>query len=169
MVTIPTSTWDSVLSTTLQDRQKTLVDNVLNSISLLERLTNVKESGVRAVAGGATLLHPMNLIPSTTGDWYSGYDTLDLAPQDGITAAEFAWKQCYHTLQISGLEMLQNNGPDAVIDLLAGKVENAESAMKNRMAVGLYSNGTASGGKQLGGLQLIVSDAGTGTVGGKLH
>lgn len=109
MVTIPTSTWDSVLSTTLQNRQKTLVDNVLNSIALLERLQNMKEGGVRAVSGGATLLHPMNLIPSTTGDWYSGYDTLTLAPQDGITAAEYAWKQCYHTLQISGLEMLQNS------------------------------------------------------------
>ena len=166
MVTIPTSTWDSVLSTTLQDRQKTLVDNVLNNNSLLERLLNVKESGVRAVSGGATLLHPMNLIASTTGGWYSGYDTLTLAPQDGITAAEYAWKQSYYTLQISGLEMLQNNGPDAVIDLLAGKVENAESAMKNLMSTGLYSDGTAASGKQLGGLQSVVSDTGLGTVGG---
>ena len=168
MVSVPTSTWDSVLSTTLQHRQKTLVDNILNHIALLQRLQS-KEGKVRSVGGGATLLHPMNLIESTTGDWYSGYDSLTLSPQDGITSAEFAWKQCYHTLQISGLEMLQNNGEEAVIDLLAGKVENAEAAMKNRMATGVYSSGTGSGGKQLGGLQLLVSDAGTGTVGGKLH
>jgi len=166
MVTIPTSTWDSVLSTTLVNRQKNLVDNVLNSVVLLERLTNVRDSGVRAVSGGATLAHPMNLIASTTGGWYSGYDALSLAPQDGITMAEYAWKQAYYTLQISGLEMLSNSGPEAVIDLLAGKVENAESAMKNLMAVGIYSDGTATGGKQLGGLQSIVSDTGTGTVGG---
>lgn len=166
MVTIPTSTWDSVLSTTLQHREKNLVDNILNNVSLLERLNNVKEGKVRAVSGGATLLHPMNLIESTTGGWYSGYDELTLSPQDGITAAEYAWKQAYWTLQISGLEMLQNNGPDAVIDLLAGKVENAESAMKNLMATGIYSSGTAAGGKQIGGLQLLVSDTGLGTVGG---
>lgn len=166
MVTIPTSTWDSVLSTTLQHREKNLVDNILNNVSLLERLNNVKEGKVRAVSGGATLLHPMNLISSTTGGWFSGYDELTLSPQDGITAAEYAWKQAYWTLQISGLEMLQNNGPEAVIDLLAGKVENAESAMKNLMAIGIYSNGTASSGKQIGGLQSLVSDAGTGTVGG---
>lgn len=166
MVTIPTSTWDSVLSTTLQNRQKTLVDNVLNSVVLYERLMNVKESGVRAVSGGATLLHPMNLIASTTGGWYSGYDPLNLAPQDGITAAEYAWKQSYWTLQISGLEMAQNSGPDAVIDLMTGKVENAESAQKNLMATGIYSDGTAAGGKQLGGLQSVVSDTGLGTVGG---
>lgn len=166
MVTIPTETWDSVLSTTLQNRQKTLVDNVMNNNSLLERLMNKREDGVRAVSGGATLLHPMNLIPSTTGGWYSGYDTLSLSPQDGITAAEYAWKQAYYTLEISGLEMIQNQGPEAVIDLLAGKVENAESAMKNLMSVGLYSDGTGAGGKQMGGLQLIVSDTGLGTVGG---
>jgi len=166
MVTIPTSTWDSVLSTTLQNRSKKLVDNVLNNVSLLERLNNVKEGKVRAVSGGATLLHPMNLIESQTGGWYSGYDVLSLSPQDGITAAEYAWKQSYFTLQISGLEMLQNSGPEAVIDLLAGKVENAESAMKNLMATGVYSDGTASGGKQIGGLQLLVSDTGLGTVGG---
>lgn len=53
-----------------------------------------------------------------------------------------------------------------MIDLLAGKVENAESAMKNRMSTGLYSDGTGSGGKQLGGLQSVVSDTGLGTVGG---
>ena len=165
MVTVPTSTWDSVLSTTLQQRQKTLVDNVLNHIALLNKL-QTKEGKVIGVSGGATLLHPMNLIESTTGDWYSGYDALTLSPQDGITAAEYAWKQVYHTIQISGLEMLQNNGPEAVIDLLAGKVENAEGSMKNRMATGVYSNGTGSGGKQLGGLQLLVSDTGLGTVGG---
>lgn len=166
MVTVPTSTWDSVLSTTLQHREKNLADNILNNVSLLERMNNVKEGKVRAVSGGATLLHPMNLIASTTGGWYSGYDELALSPQDGITAAEFAWKQAYWTLQISGLEMLQNSGPDAVIDLLAGKVENAEAAMKNLMAIGIYSNGTGAGGKQIGGLQLLVSDTGLGTVGG---
>lgn len=166
MVSIPTEVWDSVLTTTLQNRQTKLVDNILNNVSLLERLNNVKEGKVRAVSGGATLVHPMNLIASTTGGWYSGYDVLNLAPQDGITAAEYAWKQQYWTVQISGLEMLQNSGPDAVIDLLAGKVENAESSMKNQMAIGIYSNGTAAGGKQIGGLQSLVSDTGLGTVGG---
>lgn len=166
MVTIPTETWDSVLSTTLQHREKKLVDNILNNVSLLERLNNVKEGKVRAVSGGATLVHPMNLIESTTGGWYSGYDELSLSPQDGITAAEYAWKQSYWTLQISGLEMRQNSGPEAVIDLLAGKVENAESSMKNLMSIGVYSSGTAAGGKQMGGLQLLVSDTGLGTVGG---
>lgn len=166
MVTIPTSTWDSVLSTTLQHRETMLVDNILNNIALWERMNNVKEGKIRKIGGGATLLHPLNLIESTTGDWYSGYDTFNLSPQDGITSAEYLWKQCYHTLQISGLEMAQNSGEDAVISLITGKVENAESAMKNRMATGLYSGGTGSNGKQLGGLQLIVSDSGTGTVGG---
>lgn len=79
MVTIPTSTWDSVLSTTLPDRETFLVDNITNNNSLLERMTNMREGKVRDVSGGATLLHPMNLIESATGDWYAGLTSAPLA------------------------------------------------------------------------------------------
>lgn len=167
MVTVPTSTWDSVLTTTLQNRymKSGLADNVLNHIALLNHLLS-SEGGVDLVSGGATLLHMMNLIPSATGGWFSGYDPLTLSPQDGITAAEYAWKQAYWTLQISGLEMAQNASKEQAFSLLDGKIKNSESAMKNTIATGVYSNGMAAGGKQIGGLQLIASDAGTGTVGG---
>lgn len=67
---------------------------------------------------------------------------------------------------MSGLEMLQNAGPEQVIDLLEARIVNAERTMMNNISVGVYSDGTGSGGKQIGGLQSLVADAGTGTVGG---
>ena len=38
--------------------------------------------------------------------------------------------------------------------------------MMNTLSTSLYSDGSGSSGKEIGGLQLLVADAGTGTVGG---
>lgn len=49
---------------------------------------------------------------------------------------------------------------------MAGRIEQAEREMINNISTAIYSDGTGSSGKQLGGLALLVSDDGTGTVGG---
>jgi hypothetical protein len=68
---------------------------------------------------------------------------------------------------ISGLEQLQNSGKERVIDLLEARITNAERTFMNNISTDIYSDGTASGGKQIGGLQLLVADSpSTGTVGG---
>lgn len=70
-------------------------------------------------------------------------------------------------VSISGLEMLQNAGREKMIDLLDARIGSAERTMQNNLSNDCYSNGTASGGKQIGGLQLLVSTTPTtGTVGG---
>lgn len=98
----------------------------------------------------------------------SGYEVLNISPSDVFSAAEFDWKQASVAVTISGLEgSVQNTGPDAIIDLLASRISNAEKTMQNNISADIYSNGTASSGKQIGGLQLLVADTPTsGTVGG---
>ncbi len=84
-----------------------------------------------------------------------------------MTAAQFAICQAAVAVSISGLEELQNAGEERVIDLLDSRIRNAEKTMMNNMSNDAYSDGTADGGKQIGGLQLLVADTGTsGTVGG---
>jgi len=100
--------------------------------------------------------------------YYSGSETLNIGASDVITAAEFDWKQAAVAVQASGLEIdVQNTGKEMVIDLLEARIKNAERTMKNNITSGLYSDGTGTGGKQIGGLQLLVADdPTTGTVGG---
>ena len=70
-------------------------------------------------------------------------------------------------MSISGLEQIQNAGESQVIDLLEARIGNAERTMTNNIALDCYSDGSADGGRQIGGLQLLVSTAPTsGTVGG---
>ena len=68
---------------------------------------------------------------------------------------------------ISGLEQIQNSGKEQMIDLLYARIQVAEATFKNNLSNDVYSDGTASGGKQVTGLQAQVSTSpSTGTVGG---
>jgi hypothetical protein len=98
--------------------------------------------------------------------WYSGAEELDISAQDTFTAAEFNYKQLAGNAVITGLEQIQNSGKEAVHNLLKSRIRNLEKSLKNTMATALYADGTGTSSKELGGLQLLVSDAGTGTVGG---
>lgn len=62
--------------------------------------------------------------------------------------------------------MIQNSGENAIIELLSSRVKNAEKTITNNTALDCYSDGTADGGRQIGGLQLLVAATPTNTVGG---
>jgi len=98
---------------------------------------------------------------------YSGYDVLNISPSDVFTAAQYSFAQAAVAVSISGLEMLQNSGKEKMISLLESRIGNAERTMQNNLSNDCYSNGTASGGKQIGGLQLLVANTNnSGVVGG---
>lgn len=154
-----------LVTTTLRNRSAEIADNVTDNNPLLMRL---KARGkVKPVSGGRTIVEPLTYAENSTFKRYSGYETLDIQPSDVITAAEFEYKQAAVAVSISGLEMLQNSGKEAILDLLETRIENAIATMTNNIGSDIYSDGTADGGKQIGGLQLLIADVPTsGTVGG---
>ncbi len=84
-----------------------------------------------------------------------------------FTGAEYNYAQAAVAVSISGLEQLQNSGENAIIDLLEGRIENAEQTLTNNIAVDVYSDGTADGGRQIGGLQLLIGTTNnSGIIGG---
>lgn len=154
-----------IVTTTLRRRSKMLADNVSQHNALLSRLRSRGNSSL--VSGGRTIVEELEYAENATFQYYSGYEVLDVSPSDVMTAAEYSWKQAAVNVTASGLETrIQNAGPEQIIDLLDSRIKNAEKTMANNISVGVYSDGTGSGGKQIGGLQSIVADAGTGTVGG---
>lgn len=153
-----------IITTTLRNRSKKLADNVTENNAILLRLS--EKGKIKPVSGGRTIVQELEYAENSTFQWYSGYESLNIAPSDVISAAEFDFKQAAAAVSISGLEQLQNSGKEAIIDLLESRVGNAERTMKNNIAAGLYAAGTGSSGKEIGGLQLLVADSPTGTVGG---
>ena len=162
---MPSPNLSEIVTTTLRNRSKKLADNVTENNAVLYRL---KEKGkIKPVSGGRTIVQELEYAENGTYKRYSGYENLDISPSDVFTAAEFDFKQAAVAVSISGLEQLQNSGSDALLDLLEGRINNAEKTMVNNIAADMYSDGTADGGKQIGGLQLLVADdPTTGTVGG---
>lgn len=155
-----------IVTTTLRNRSGKLADNVSKNNALLARMK--KRGSIDTANGGRTIVQELEYAENSTYQRYSGYEVLNIQPSDVFTAAEFDWKQAAVAVSISGLEGdVQNVGEEQIIKLLSSRVKNAEKTMMNNLSLDLYSNGTASNGKQIGGLQLLIADAPTsGVVGG---
>lgn len=153
-----------IVTSTLRDRSKVIADNTTNNNAILRRLN--KRGNIKYWNGGRTLVQELDYAGNNTYTRYSGADVLDISPQTVLTAAEFQPKQAAVSVNITGLEELQNTGPNAVLDLLEARIRNAERTMENGLTTDMYSSGTASSGKQMGGLGLIVATTNTNTVGG---
>lgn len=163
-MTIPNSTFTEVLSTTLRDFQNDFADNVTNKNALLTAMKDV--GGIKLKTGGESIQQQLAYAENSTFQYYSGYETLDVSASDTLTSASYDWKQAVVNITISGLERRQNSGEAQIIDLITSRTKVAMMTMANNINVGLYSDGTGSSGKQIGGLQLIVADdPTTGTVG----
>ena len=153
-----------LVTTSLRNRTRKLADNYTTNNALLYKLR--QRDNVVPADGGRTIVEELFYAENSTYTRYAGYDVLNITPQDVITAAEFDWKQVAVSVSMSGTEEIQNSGKERVIDWLSARVENAEGSMMNGLSDDIYSDGTANGSKQIGGLQLIVADTNTNTVGG---
>ena len=158
------SVTDSI-ATTIQNRSRQIADNVTKNNALLAKLN--ERGNVKPFGGGNLILEELSFAENGNAGFYSGYDLLPVAAQDVISAAEFNIKQLACPVVMSGLEMLQNSGREAFIDLLEARINVAEATMANKLAESVYSDGTGAGGKEVTGLNAAVpSDPTTGTYGG---
>ena len=161
------SSVSDIIATTIQSRSGELADNVTNNNPLLLKLKS--KGNVRPFSGGNVILEEIMYNDSSTNNTnsYSGFETLNISPNSPISAAQYSIAQYASAVTISGLEMLQNSGKEAIIDLLEGRIKVAEAQLSNRINLDLYGNGTGNGGKNLTGLAAAVADSpSSGTYGG---
>jgi len=161
------SSVSDIIATTIQSRSGELADNVTNNNPLLLKLK--AKGNVRPFSGGNVILEEIMYNDTSTNNTnsYSGFETLNISPNSPISAAQFSIAQYASAVTISGLEMLQNSGKEAIIDLLEGRIKVAEAQLANRINLDLYGDGTGNGGKNLTGLAAAVADSpSSGTYGG---
>lgn len=156
-----------IVTTTIQNRSKTLADNALKQNALLNWLN--KKGNVKTVSGGNVILQELMYNDPNTQNAgsYSGYDVIDITPNSPLTSAQFDLKQYAAAVSISGLEQLQNAGKEQMINLLDGRMQVAEKQLMNQLSAGVYSDGTGNSGKDITGLAAAISTApSSGTYGG---
>ena len=160
----PNSAITDIIATTIQSRTGQIADNVTSNNALLMKLK--QRGNIKTFSGGNTIMQELSFASNGNAGWYSGYETLPIAAQDVLSAAEYVIKQAACPVTISGLEQLQNAGKEQIIDMLDARMEVAESSMANLIASGLYSDGTLAGGKQIDGLKKQVAASPVNVVGG---
>jgi hypothetical protein len=153
--------WTELASTTYRNHSSEVADNVSKHNALYKRLA--AKGKARTEDGGLSIVQPLEYATNSTYQRYSGYDTLNINAVDVITAAEFAWKQVAVNVAASGLELRTNMGESRIVNFTKAKIRNAMNSFKNGLSIDMYSDGTAT--NQMNGLQALVADAGTGTVG----
>ena len=161
------SSISDIIATNIQSRSGELADNVTNNNALLRRLKD--RGNVKTFSGGNVILQEIMYNDSTTSNTnsYSGYEVLNVSQNSPISAAQFSITQYAAAVSISGLEMIQNSGKEAIIDLLDGRMNVAEAQLANRIGGDIYLDGTGNSGKNITGLAAAVPDApGSGTYGG---
>jgi hypothetical protein len=155
-----------IASTTLDNYKSQLIENVFSSRPLFHFLT---QSGqVRMEPGGRRIVCPLMTAENDTFGSYSGYDTLPLTAQTGITAAEYDWKQVATSIAVNNLELAQNSSDHAVVSLITAKIEQAEETIKEQMdKMLIQSDNTTSPwtSTDFHGLELLVN-GNTATIGG---
>src|SRR5580765_2102576 len=124
----------------MHNYRKSLTDNIFNSRPLLEYL--MSKGRVRMLDGGISIVEPLLLGPGEANS-YGPWQQIQVNAVDGLSAAEFRWKQLYATIIISGLEEAQNNGKEAAISLIEAKIMQAEETLKDLLSKMLY--GTKAG------------------------
>ncbi len=162
----PNSAVSDVIASVIQSRTGKLADNTTNNNALLR---NIRKENVKVWTGGNVILQEIQYVDSTTinANSYSGYEIINITPNSPISAAQFSPSQYAAAVSISGLEMLQNSGKEALIDLLDSRMNIAEAQLQNRMDYDMYQDGTVNNGKNLVGLAAMVPDTPTtGTYGG---
>lgn len=161
----PNASWSELATMTIESRTRELADNFSVSTALMFRL---KQKGkIKFWTGGTSILQELEYAENGTFNWFAGYDEVDISPSDVFTVANFAPKQASVAVTISKLEQLQNSGKEQMIDLLESRISNAERTIMQRVGLAMYGDGTASGGKAIGGLNYLVpTDPTTGIVGG---
>jgi hypothetical protein len=156
------TTWTELAATTFRNHKGEVADNVSNHNALYRRL--VSKGRVRMEDGGLSIVAPLDYAENSTYTRYSGYDPLNVGAVDVLTAAEYPWRQVAANLAASGLEIRNNSGENRIVNFTKAKLTNLKRSFANGLSEDFYSDGTAA--NQINGLQALIADAGTGTVGG---
>ena len=158
----PNSTFTEMVTTTLRNHKKSLVDNVSDQNALL---TWLKGKGhIKTESGGYEIAIPLDYAENSTYQRYVGYESLNTQASDVLSAAKYDWAQAAIHVTASGREIRMNNSEQAMINLVKARIKNAMRTASNNMSVDLYSSGALS--NQIGGLAALITQDGTGTVGG---
>lgn len=158
----PNTTFTELVSTTFRKHRREIKDNISNRNALLKYVQ--KRGNTRREDGGLSIATPLDYAANNTYQRYSDWDALNISQSDVISAAEYQWRQIAINVVASGRELRINSGDTRIINLVKARIKNALRTFNNNFSSDIYSSGSLS--NQVNGLQALIADTNTNTVGG---
>lgn len=155
-------TFTELVTTTYRKHKKDIADNLSNRNALYKYM--MKKGNKRMEDGGLSIVTPLDYASNSTYQRFTDWDVLNIGASDVISAAEYQWRQVAMHIVASGRELLLNSGETQIKNLAKAKMKNMIRTFENSFSSDLYSDGAAS--NQIDGLQKIIADTNTNTVGG---
>lgn len=160
---IPSTIDTVVLSTSLADYQKRLIDNRYNE-TVVEKLCNEADTK-KMINGGLSIVETLIKDKQDDGGFYLGADILNTVQGDDTTLVEFRWQNCYEPIQITRDEERQNAGDEhKILSLVDTKVKLANKAIRDRLDQAFSTPVGAA--NRLYDLETVVNTGALGTLNG---
>ena len=144
--------YQQILSMAVEDRSSGYQDLVSNNNALLAVM---RRKGLWQTYSGPRIRQTLQ-IGKQVAQWYSGYDQLLNPAIDLFNDAYYDPKMVVVPIVLSMQEILNNEGENQIEDVFDAYMAAAEKALEDAMDAGIYSDGTANGGKQITGLATAV-------------
>lgn len=132
---------DSVFAQSLANYRKKLIDNIGATNALLYEI--MKSDSYESAAGG-TYFAEILMYALAPSDSYDGYDDLSTMPTDGITQAEYEWRQVATPISYNMKEVKQNE--QRLLSLVSSKIQQAEMGIQEGWAEAFMWGAAPSGG-----------------------
>lgn len=146
---------DSVFSLSLANYRKTLTDNIGSTNAIIYDL--MKSDAYESAEGGGTYFAEDLMYGLAPADWYSGYDALSTATTDGITQAQYEWRQMASPISYNMKEVIQNE--KKIIDLVKSRIKQSEMGIQEVWARALLWGNYPNGGAITTAAQSTVTNA----------
>ncbi len=153
------TSFDRLIATTLEKYKPTLEDNIFTSKPLLFAIQAF--GNVETLDGGTTIVQPLLYSELGNQGSYSGSDTFLTDEDEGITAAEYDWRQYYAAIKLKNIDVAKNSGASAVLRIVENEVMRAEMSIAESLDELFFLDGTGNSNKDFLGLDAIVSTSTT--------
>lgn len=165
----------NIVTTTLNAWSKDVYDNVTNNNALLYafkkfgKLGLVGEGGtkmgsIETRSGGKQIEEDISITENSNVGFVAYNETVGTDAVDVLNQAIFDWKYCYGNAVLYGAEIdMAADSKYRKHKLVENIVLNAEETMVNKIGEALFNTSDAD---SIDGLPKLITDDGTGTVGG---
>lgn len=165
----------NIVTTTLNAWSKDVYDNVTNNNALLYAFKkfgklglvgegNVKMGSIETRSGGKQIEEDISLVENSNVGFVAYNETVGTDAVDVLNQAIFDWKYCYGNAVLYGAEIdMAADSKFRKHKLVENIVLNAEETMVNKIGEALFNTSDAD---SINGLPQLITDDGTGTVGG---